>query len=135
MSKDRPAHIAERPRLWIGVFLLTTGAIGLLIVRTSGALVYAPLTGAIVTLCGFLAAIANQVFFGERTEHVATFQRLWAGVLLGITTVVGAFEVADGGSVLYGAFLGLVVALPVSVALLLAAKANQVLVSRGRRNV
>lgn len=129
MPTTRPAHIAERPRIWIGVFLLTTAAVGLLTVRTPGDLVYAPLIGAIVTLFGFLAAIANQVFFGERTEHVATHQRLWAGVLLGITTVVAAFEVADGGSVLYGAFLGLFVALPVSIALLLAAKANQLLVS------
>lgn len=135
MAPTRSAHLAERSRVWIGVFLLTTGAIGLLIVRSTGALVYAPLSGAAVTLCGFLAAKANQVFFGERTEHVATFQRLWVGVLLGITTVVAAFEMADGGSVLYGAFLGLFVALPITTVLLLAAKANQLLVSRGRRNV
>lgn len=119
------------------MLLLATAAVALSIVVTDPeleTLVYAPLTGAIVTLCGFLAAKANQVFFGDRTEHVATFQRLWAGVLLGITTVVAAFEVADGESVLYGAFLGLFVALPVSVAFLLAAKANQWLV-QGRRNV
>ncbi|ADJ16071.1 hypothetical protein [Halalkalicoccus jeotgali] len=135
MSTTRPVHVAERPRVWLGVFLLATAAIGLLIIRTSGPLVYAPLSGAAVTLCGFLAAKANQAFFGERTEHVATRQRLWAGVLLGITAVVAAFEVVDGESVLYGAFLGLFVALPITTACLLAAKVNQVMVSPGRRNV
>lgn len=118
--------------------MFTTAAVALLIAVTDPrleTLVYAPLTGAAVTLYGFLAAKANQVFFGERTEHVATHQRLWVVVLLGITTVVGTFEIANGGSVLYGAFLGSFVALPVRVALLLAAKANQVLIFRGRRNV
>ncbi|KYH27579.1 hypothetical protein HAPAU_02470 [Halalkalicoccus paucihalophilus] len=54
----------------------------------------------------------------DRPDHVVTHQHLWAGVLLGITPVVAAFEVADGGSVLYGAFLGLLVALPITTVLL-----------------
>lgn len=138
MSNDRSVHVAERPRIWIAAFLLTTVTVAPLIAVTDPGLetlLYAPLIGAIVALCGFLAAMANQVFFGERTEHVATHQRLWAGVLLGITGVVAMFEIADGESMLYGAFLGLFVALPVSVALLLAAKANQLLTTQGRRKV
>lgn len=137
VSTTRPTHVAERPRIWVGVLLLVTAAVALSIAVTDPrleTLVYAPLVGAAVTLFGLLAAKANQVFFGDRTDHVATHQRLWAGVLLGITTVIAAVEVAGGESVLYGAFLGLFVALPITTACLLAAKLNQWLV-QGRRNV
>lgn len=128
MPTTQPTHISERPRVWPAVFLFVTAAFGLLIAAADPAdLVYAPLGGAAVTLYTFLAAKGNQVFFGERTDHPSTWQRLWAGVVLTITALIAAVEVAAGGSLLGGAFVGLFVAVPVSILLLLAAKANQVL--------
>lgn len=77
MSTGRGSHIAERPRPWVALFLVATAAIGLLIATTDPTdLVYAPLSGALVTLSAFLAAKGNQVFFGERTDHPSTWQRL-----------------------------------------------------------
>ncbi len=128
MATGQGPHIAERPRPWLALFLLATAAIGLPISLTDPTdLVYAPLSGAALTLSAFLAAKGNQVFFTKRTDHPSTWQRLWVGVLLTITAVVAAFEIVGGGSLLSGALLGLFVAVPVSVLLLLAAKANRAL--------
>ena len=130
MSVARSTHIAERPRVWVAVFVLTTTAIGLLIVATEPALeplVYAPLSAAAVTLYGFLAAKGNQVFFGERTDHLVTWQRFWVGVLLVTTITITVAGVTTGQPLLAAALSGLFVALPVSAVCLLAAKANQVL--------